>query len=60
VVALFEVVGYLLSEVYQFLELVGLMLGDWTFRWDALLLVAVLSPWVLLRRVLLRLEQGEW
>jgi hypothetical protein len=60
VVALFQVVVYLLSEVYQFLALVGLMLVDWSFQWVALLLVAVLSPWVLLRRVLLRLEQGEW
>ena len=60
VVALFQVVGFLLSEVYQFLALVLLLLVDWSFQWVALLLVALLSPWVLLRRVLVRVEQREW
>jgi hypothetical protein len=60
VVALLKVVGFLLSEVHQFLALVLLLLVDWSFRWVALLLVALLSPWVLLRRVLLRVERREW
>ena len=60
VVGLFQVVAFLLSEVYQFLALVLLLLGDWSFRWVALLLVALLSPWVLLRWLFLRVERGEW
>jgi hypothetical protein len=60
VVALLRVVGFLLSEVYQFLALVLLLLVDWSFQWVALLLVALLSPWVLLRRVLVRVERREW
>jgi hypothetical protein len=60
VVALFQVVGFLLSEVYQFLVLMLILVREGSFRWGALLLVALLSPWVLLRRVLVRVERREW
>ena len=60
VVALFQVVGFLLSEVYQFLVLMLILVREGSFRWVALLLLALLSPWVLLRRVLVRVEQREW
>ena len=60
VVALFQVVGFLLSEVYQFLVLMLILVREGSFQWVALLLVALLSPWVLLRRVLVRVEQREW
>ena len=60
VVALFQVVGFLLSEVYQFLVLMLILVREGSFQWVALLLLALLSPWVLLRWVLVRVEQREW